>query len=246
MQEEQERERSRTETVVTNLQTENSELKDILCLKEREIRELKEQHTADVGNATNRSEGEDAKEQHLEEVRNLRRIQRTREEEAAEEIRELNQMLRNREEKIESLKEQHLEEERNLRRIQHTREEEAAEERRELSQMLRNREEKIESLKVGMRRCTLPRTNWHQHEHIAIRIWSGTLTYSRVEKGHWFPWQRGVTSSHHNLAKSCPRVDSNKSVNNSHPCSDIISMYTEVISMYIEVISMHTGHLNVH
>ncbi|XP_042889534.1 uncharacterized protein LOC122264606 [Penaeus japonicus] len=105
LQEEQGHERSRMETEVTNLQTENSELKDILCLREREIRELKEQHTADVGNGTNRSEGEDAKEQHLEEVRNLRRMfQRTREEEVAEERRELSQMLRNREEKIESLK----------------------------------------------------------------------------------------------------------------------------------------------
>ncbi|XP_042891218.1 melanoma inhibitory activity protein 2-like isoform X3 [Penaeus japonicus] len=42
MQEEQGRERSRMETLVTNLQTENRELKDILCLKEREIRELKD------------------------------------------------------------------------------------------------------------------------------------------------------------------------------------------------------------
>ncbi|XP_042870316.1 uncharacterized protein LOC122252107 [Penaeus japonicus] len=85
LQEEQGHERSRMETEVTNLQMENSELKDILCLKEREIRELKEQHTADVGNATNRSEGEDAKDRLEEGARKIRELRA--------EVREMEEQL---------------------------------------------------------------------------------------------------------------------------------------------------------
>ncbi|XP_042857518.1 zinc finger protein 35-like [Penaeus japonicus] len=89
---------------------------------------------ADIENATNSTEDEDAKD----------RL------EGARKIRKLRAEVRDREEQLTQAKEQHSEEVRNLRRIHRTREEEATEEKRELSQMLRNREEKTESLKATM------------------------------------------------------------------------------------------------
>ncbi|XP_042859085.1 ankyrin repeat domain-containing protein 42-like [Penaeus japonicus] len=97
VQEEQGRERRRTETAVTNLQTENSKLKDTLCLRERELKDrLEGARKIRKLRAEVRDREEQltqAEEQHSEELRNLRRIHRTREEEAEE--RELTQILGN-------------------------------------------------------------------------------------------------------------------------------------------------------
>ncbi|XP_042890779.1 ankyrin repeat domain-containing protein 42-like, partial [Penaeus japonicus] len=82
-QREQEISAKNSETV--NLQKETRDLKEDLRKKEEEIVLLKEQHTADVGNATNRSEGEDAKDRLEEGARKIRELRA--------EVREMEEQL---------------------------------------------------------------------------------------------------------------------------------------------------------
>ncbi|XP_042891220.1 peroxisomal and mitochondrial division factor 1-like isoform X5 [Penaeus japonicus] len=107
MQEEQGRERSRMETLVTNLQTENRELKDILCLKEREIRELKDMQE-EQGRERSRMETEvtnlHAENSEMKDIlclkeREIREL-KDRLEEGARKIRELRAEVREMEEQL--------------------------------------------------------------------------------------------------------------------------------------------------